>query len=60
MTRLQENVNDVSVSMNENINDSESSGFSLFKTKILEAIDTSRTKKKRADKELCRNQGFYL
>ena len=47
--------------MNENINDSESSEFSLFKPKILEAIDTIRSEKKRAYvnsiyKELCRNQ----
>ena len=57
---MQENVNDVH-QLNENINDSESSEFSLFKPKILEAIDTIRTKKKRADvnstyKKLCRNQ----
>ena len=47
--------------MNENINDSESSEFSLFKPKILEAIDTIRSEKKRAYvnsiyKEFCRNQ----
>ena len=45
---MQENVHDVNINLNENINDSESSEFSLFKPKILEAIDI-RTKKKRAD-----------
>ena len=44
-----ENINDISINLNENINDSESSEFSLFKPKILEAIDTIRAKKKRAD-----------
>ena len=62
---IQENFNDVSINFNENINDSESSEFSLFKPKILEAIDTIRTKKKRADvnsiyKELCRNQASNI
>ena len=58
-----ENVNDVSINLNENINinDSKSSKFSVFKPKILEAVDTMGTKKERADvnsiyKELCRNQ----
>ena len=37
---MQENVNNVSIDLNENINDSESSEFFLFKPKILEAIDT--------------------
>ena len=46
---MQENVYDVKINLNENINDSESSEFSLFKPKILEAIDNIRTKKKRAD-----------
>ena len=46
---IQKNFNDVSINFNENINDSESSEFSLFKPKILEAIDTIRAKKKRAD-----------
>ena len=46
---MQENVYDVNINLNENINDSESSEFSLFKPKILEAIDNIRTKKKRAD-----------
>ena len=62
---MQEKVNDVSINLNENINDSEPSEFSLFKPKILEAIDTIRTKKKRADvnsiyKELCRNQASNI
>ena len=46
---MQENVYDVKINLNENINDSASSEFSLFKPKILEAIDNIRTKKKRAD-----------
>ena len=46
---MQENVYDVNINLNENINDSESSEFSLFNPKILEAIDNIRTKKKRAD-----------
>ena len=46
---MQENVKHVNINLNENINDSESSEFSLFKPKILEAIDNIRTKKKRAD-----------
>ena len=37
---MQHNVNDVSINLSGNINDSESSEFSLFKPKILEAIDT--------------------
>ena len=41
---MQENVKDVNINLNENINDSESSEFSLFKPKTLEAIDTIRTK----------------
>ena len=62
---MQENVNDVSINLNENINDSESSEFSLFKPEILKAIDTIRSKKKRADvnsiyKELCRNQASNI
>ena len=55
---MQENVDDANINLNENINDSEYNEFSLFKPKILEAIDTVRTKKKRADvnsihEELC-------
>ena len=46
MTRA-ENVNDVNINLNENTDDSESSEFSLFKPKIVEAIDTIKTKKKR-------------
>ena len=42
-----ENVNDISINLNENINDSESSEFSLFKLKILEAIDTILSELKR-------------
>ena len=62
---VQENVNDVRINLNENINDSESSEFSLFKPKILEAIDTIRTKKKGGDvnsiyKEFCRNQATNI
>ena len=62
---MQENVNNGSINLNENINDSKSSEFSLFKPQILEAIDTIRTKKKRADvnsiyKELCRNQASNI
>ena len=62
---MQENAKDININLNENINDSESSEFSLFKPKILEAIDTIRTKKKRADvnsiyEELCRNQASNI
>ena len=62
---MQENVNDVSINLNENINDSEYSEFSLLKINILEAIDTIRTKKKCAAvnsiyKELCRNQASNI
>ena len=65
---MQENVNDVSINLNENINDSESSEFSLFKPKIRKSkigIGTIRTKKKRAVvnficKELCRNQASNI
>ena len=42
-----ENVNDIRINLNENINDSESSEFSLFKLKILEAIDTILSELKR-------------
>ena len=41
---MQENVNDTNINSNENINDSESSEFFLSKPKILEAINTIRTK----------------
>ena len=49
----------------ENVNDSESSEFSIFKPEILEAIDTIRTKKERTDvnsiyKELFRNQASNI
>ena len=62
---MQEKVSNVNINCNENINDSESSECSLFKPKILEAIDIIRTKKKRADvnsiyKELRRNQASNI
>ena len=62
---MQENVNDANINLNENVNDSESSEFSLFKPKILEALDTVRTKKKRADvnsiyEELCGKQASKI
>ena len=62
---MQENVNDASINLNKNINVPESTEFSLFKQKILEVIDTIRTKKKRADinsiyKQLCRNQASNI